>query len=158
MKITKDRDLLQVSDEDELVKLVKVVLDKNTKAVQDLKSGQDKVMGFLVGQVMKESKRQANPGLAKATYFKGTRIMTHNQPVKSGHAAAGFGTRFLLANKSHAKEMLPIIDKPVIQMIVEEAVQAGVTEIIIVTGSTKRAIEDHFDRAVELEDELIAKG
>ncbi|USN95409.1 MAG: UTP--glucose-1-phosphate uridylyltransferase [Candidatus Nomurabacteria bacterium] len=85
--------------------------------------------------------------------------MTHNQPVKKAViAAAGFGTRFLPQTKAMPKEMLPIIDKPVIQMIVEEAVQAGVTEIIIVTGSTKRAIEDHFDRAVELEDELIAKG
>ncbi|MCA9343869.1 Asp-tRNA(Asn)/Glu-tRNA(Gln) amidotransferase subunit GatB [Candidatus Saccharibacteria bacterium] len=65
LKIAKDRDLLQVSDEDELVKLVKVVLDMNAKAVQDLKSGQDKVMGFLVGQVMKESRGKANPGLAK---------------------------------------------------------------------------------------------
>ncbi len=73
-------------------------------------------------------------------------------------AAAGFGTRFLPQTKAMPKEMLPIIDKPVIQMIVEEAVRAGVTDIIIVTGSTKRAIEDHFDRAVELEAELIAKG
>lgn len=73
-------------------------------------------------------------------------------------AAAGFGTRFLPQTKAMPKEMLPIIDKPVIQMIAEEAVAAGVTEIIIVTGSTKRAIEDHFDRAVELEDELKSKG
>ncbi len=65
LKIAKDRDLLQVSDADELVKIVKVVLDKNVKAVQDLMSGQDKVMGFLVGQVMKESRGKANPGLAK---------------------------------------------------------------------------------------------
>jgi len=65
LKIAKDRDLLQVSDEGELVKLVKVVLDMNAKAVQDLKSGQDKVMGFLVGQVMKESRGKANPGLVK---------------------------------------------------------------------------------------------
>lgn len=83
-----------------------------------------------------------------------------NLPVvrKAIIAAAGFGTRFLPQTKAMPKEMLPIIDKPVIQMIVEEAVAAGVTEIIIVTGSTKRAIEDHFDRAVELEEELIAKG
>ncbi len=72
--------------------------------------------------------------------------------------AAGFGTRFLPQTKAMPKEMLPIIDKPVIQIIVEEAVAAGVTDIIIVTGSTKRAIEDHFDRAVELETELINKG
>ncbi len=81
------------------------------------------------------------------------------QPVrKAVIAAAGFGTRFLPQTKAMPKEMLPIIDKPVIQMIAEEAVAAGVTDIIIVTGSTKRAIEDHFDRAVELEDELRAKG
>ncbi len=73
-------------------------------------------------------------------------------------AAAGLGTRFLPQTKAMPKEMLPIIDKPVIQLIVEEAVAAGVTEIIIVTGSTKRAIEDHFDRAVELEDDLIRSG
>lgn len=73
-------------------------------------------------------------------------------------AAAGFGTRFLPQTKAMPKEMLPIIDKPVIQLIVEEAVSAGVTDIIIVTGSTKRAIEDHFDRAVELEQELIDRN
>jgi len=73
-------------------------------------------------------------------------------------AAAGLGTRFLPQTKAMPKEMLPIIDKTVIQLIVEEAVAAGVTDIIIVTGSTKRAIEDHFDRAVELEAELNAKG
>lgn len=85
--------------------------------------------------------------------------MSTTRPVrKAVIAAAGFGTRFLPQTKAMPKEMLPIIDKPVIQMIVEEAVAAGVTDIIIVTGSTKRAIEDHFDRAVELEDELIAKG
>lgn len=85
--------------------------------------------------------------------------MNNHKPVtKAIIAAAGFGTRFLPQTKAMPKEMLPIIDKPVIQMIVEEAVEAGVTEVIIVTGSTKRAIEDHFDRAVELEDELNAKG
>lgn len=85
--------------------------------------------------------------------------MNNYQPVKKAViAAAGFGTRFLPQTKAMPKEMLPIIDKPVIQLIVEEAVSAGVSEIIIVTGSTKRAIEDHFDRAVELEDELITKG
>lgn len=73
-------------------------------------------------------------------------------------AAAGLGTRFLPQTKAMPKEMLPVIDKPVIQLIVEEAVAAGVTDIIIVTGSTKRAIEDHFDRAVELEDELVKSG
>ena len=73
-------------------------------------------------------------------------------------AAAGSGTRFLPQTKAMPKEMLPIIDRPVIQMIVEEVVAAGVTDIIIVTGPTKRAIEDHFDRALELEAELRAKG
>ncbi len=73
-------------------------------------------------------------------------------------AAAGLGTRFLPQTKAMPKEMLPVIDKPVIQLIVEEAVAAGVTDIIIVTGSTKRAIEDHFDRSVDLEEELIEKG
>lgn len=84
--------------------------------------------------------------------------MSGKQVTKAIIAAAGFGTRFLPQTKAMPKEMLPIIDKPVIQMIVEEAVLAGVTDIIIVTGSTKRAIEDHFDRAVELEDELISRG
>src|ERR1700712_4640375 len=73
-------------------------------------------------------------------------------------AAAGSGTRFLPQTKAMPKEMLPIIDRPVIQLIVEEAVAAGVTEIIIVTGSTKRAIEDHFDRSDELEAELRERG
>jgi len=81
------------------------------------------------------------------------------KPVrKAVIAAAGLGTRFLPQTKAMPKEMLPIIDKPVIQLIVEEAVAAGVTDIIIVTGSTKRAIEDHFDRAVELEADLRASG
>lgn len=81
------------------------------------------------------------------------------KPVrKAVIAAAGLGTRFLPQTKAMPKEMLPVIDKPVIQLIVEEAVAAGVTDIIIVTGATKRAIEDHFDRAAELEDELKRKG
>lgn len=80
------------------------------------------------------------------------------KPTKAIIAAAGLGTRFLPQTKAMPKEMLPIIDRPVIQLIVEEAVSAGVTEIIIVTGSTKRAIEDHFDRSDELEHELREKG
>lgn len=79
-------------------------------------------------------------------------------PTKAIIAAAGLGTRFLPQTKAMPKEMLPIIDKPVIQIIVEQLVAAGVTDIIIVTGSTKRAIEDHFDRSEELENELLAKG
>lgn len=80
------------------------------------------------------------------------------QPTKAIICAAGLGTRFLPQTKAMPKEMLPIIDRPVIQLIVEEAVAAGVTEIIVVTGSTKRAIEDHFDRSDELEAELREKG
>lgn len=80
------------------------------------------------------------------------------QPTKAIICAAGLGTRFLPQTKAMPKEMLPLIDKPVIQLIVEEAVAAGVTDIIIVTGSTKRAIEDHFDRSDELETELRERG
>jgi len=65
--------------------------------------------------------------------------------------AAGLGTRFLPATKAQPKEMLPIVDKPTIQYIVEEAVQSGIEDVIIVTGRNKKAIEDHFDRSVELE-------
>lgn len=72
--------------------------------------------------------------------------------------AAGFGTRFLPATKAQPKEMLPIVDKPVIQYLVEEAVAAGIEEIIIVTGRGKRAIEDHFDHSFELEHTLVEKG
>jgi UTP--glucose-1-phosphate uridylyltransferase len=72
--------------------------------------------------------------------------------------AAGLGTRFLPATKAMPKEMLPIVDKPTIQYIVEEAVQSGVEDIIIVTGKGKRSIEDHFDNAFELEENLMAKG
>lgn len=80
------------------------------------------------------------------------------KPTKAIICAAGLGSRFLPQTKAMPKEMLPIIDKPVIQLIVEEAVAAGVTEVIIVTGSTKRPIEDHFDRADELENELEQRG
>lgn len=72
--------------------------------------------------------------------------------------AAGLGTRFLPQTKAMPKEMLPIIDKPVIQYIAEEAVAAGITDIIIVTGAHKRAIEDHFDHQYELEQQLRNKG
>ena len=71
---------------------------------------------------------------------------------------AGLGTRFLPATKAQPKEMLPIVDKPVIQYIVEEAVKAGIRQIIFVTGRHKRAIEDHFDRNLELERALEEKG
>lgn len=72
--------------------------------------------------------------------------------------AAGLGTRFLPATKAMPKEMLPIVDKPTIQYIVEEAVASGIEDIIIVTGKGKRAIEDHFDMAHELEQNLMEKG
>ena len=72
--------------------------------------------------------------------------------------AAGYGTRFLPATKAMPKEMLPIIDKPTIQYIVEEAVAAGIEDIIIITGKSKRAIEDHFDKNTELELDLMNKG
>jgi UTP--glucose-1-phosphate uridylyltransferase len=72
--------------------------------------------------------------------------------------AAGFGTRFLPATKAQPKEMLPLIDKPTIQYVVEEAVASGIKNILIVTGRGKRAIEDHFDRSVELEEYLKKTG
>jgi len=85
-------------------------------------------------------------------------VKNFRQPTKAIIAAAGLGTRFLPQTKAMPKEMLPIIDKPVIQIIVEQLVDSGITDIIIVTGSTKRAIEDHFDRSDELENELRQKG
>jgi len=72
--------------------------------------------------------------------------------------AAGLGTRFLPAVKAQPKEMLPIVDKPLIQYIVEEAVASGIEDIIIVTGQNKRAIEDHFDRDINLENQLKKSG
>lgn len=72
--------------------------------------------------------------------------------------AAGLGTRFLPATKAMPKEMLPIVDKPTIQYIIEEAVESGIEDIIIVTGKGKRSIEDHFDSSYELESSLASKG
>jgi UTP--glucose-1-phosphate uridylyltransferase len=72
--------------------------------------------------------------------------------------AAGLGTRFLPATKAQPKEMLPIVDKPAIQYIIEEAVQSGIEDIIIISGRGKRAIEDHFDKSFELEETLEQKG
>lgn len=72
--------------------------------------------------------------------------------------AAGLGTRFLPATKAQPKEMLPIVDKPTIQYIIEEAIESGIEEILIITGRNKRAIEDHFDRSIELELSLEKKG
>ena len=72
--------------------------------------------------------------------------------------AAGLGTRFLPATKAQPKEMLPIVDKPAIQYIIEEAIASGIEEILIITGRNKRSIEDHFDRSLELEMQLKAQG
>ena len=77
---------------------------------------------------------------------------------KAVFPVAGLGTRFLPATKASPKEMLPIVDKPLIQYAVEEAVAAGITDMIFVTGRSKRAIEDHFDKAYELENELLLKN
>src|SRR5690554_6348053 len=76
---------------------------------------------------------------------------------KAVFPVAGLGTRFLPATKAMPKEMLPVVDKPLIQYAVEEAIAAGVTELIFVTGRNKRAIEDHFDRALELQAALESK-
>ena len=78
--------------------------------------------------------------------------------TKAVFPVAGLGTRFLPATKASPKEMLPVVDKPLIQYAVEEAAAAGITEMIFVTGRGKRTIEDHFDKAYELEAELSAKG
>jgi UTP--glucose-1-phosphate uridylyltransferase len=86
--------------------------------------------------------------------------MTENFPriKKAIIPVAGFGTRFLPATKAQPKEMLPVVDKPVVQYLVEEAVASGIEEIIFVTGRGKRAIEDHFDVSYELEDTLVEKN
>lgn len=77
---------------------------------------------------------------------------------KAVFPVAGLGTRFLPATKANPKEMLPIVDKPLIQYAVEEAAAAGITDMIFITGRSKRAIEDHFDKAYELENELALRG
>lgn len=81
-----------------------------------------------------------------------------NKVRKAVIPAAGLGTRFLPATKALAKEMLPIVDTPTIQYIIEEAVQSGIEEILIITNSNKHAMENHFDRNYELEDRLLASG
>src|SRR5690625_1659162 len=81
------------------------------------------------------------------------------KPIKKAIIpAAGLGTRFLPATKAMPKEMLPIVDKPTIQYIVEEAIDSGIEDIIIVTSHAKRAIEDHFDANFELEASLKSSG
>ena len=77
---------------------------------------------------------------------------------KAVFPVAGLGTRFLPATKASPKEMLPVVDKPLIQYAVEEAVAAGITELVFITGRSKRAIEDHFDTAFEVESELVTRG
>src|SRR3954464_6798915 len=72
--------------------------------------------------------------------------------------AAGLGTRFLPASKAQPKEMLPLVDKPAIQYVVEEAARVGISDILIITGRGKRSLEDHFDRSFELEHELARSG
>ena len=86
-------------------------------------------------------------------------MINHMQKItKAVFPVAGFGTRFLPATKASPKEMLPIVDKPLIQYAVEEAIAAGATELIFITGKNKRSIEDHFDVASELEAQLEANG
>lgn len=84
--------------------------------------------------------------------------MTMKKIKKAVFPVAGLGTRFLPATKASPKEMLPVVDKPLIQYAVEEAVEAGMDQMIFITGRSKRAIADHFDKAFELEHELEAKG
>src|SRR5512143_2785246 len=84
--------------------------------------------------------------------------MSKNVVTKAVIPAAGLGTRFLPATKAQPKEMLPVVDKPAIQYVVEEAVRAGITDILVITGRSKRALEDHFDRNFELEYYLEQAG
>jgi UTP--glucose-1-phosphate uridylyltransferase len=81
-----------------------------------------------------------------------------NRITKAVFPAAGLGTRFLPATKASPKEMMPLVDKPLIQYVVEEAVASGIDQVVVITGRNKRAIEDHFDVAFELEEDLKAKG
>ncbi|AXI79114.1 UTP--glucose-1-phosphate uridylyltransferase [Peterkaempfera bronchialis] len=85
-----------------------------------------------------------------------TNVRPH--PTKAVVPAAGLGTRFLPATKATPKEMLPVVDKPAIQYVVEEAAAAGLSDVLMVTGRNKRALEDHFDRNYELEEQLTRKG
>src|SRR5512134_3891136 len=85
-------------------------------------------------------------------------MVTTRKIRKAVFPAAGLGTRFLPATKAQPKEMLPLVDKPIIQYVIEEAIASGLTSIIIVTGKGKNAIEDHFDVSYELERHLAARG
>lgn len=84
--------------------------------------------------------------------------MTTKRVTKAVFPVAGLGTRFLPATKASPKEMLPVVDKPLIQYAVEEAIEAGATELIFITGRNKRSIPDHFDKSYELEAELEASN
>src|SRR5262249_2380855 len=100
-------------------------------------------------------------GAAGLTRFlcRGPRVLSVPMKVrKAVFPAAGLGTRFLPATKAQPKEMLPLVDKPTIQYVVEEAVASGLEEIVLITGRNKRAIEDHFDAAFELEYYLQDRG
>src|ERR1700712_169356 len=85
-------------------------------------------------------------------------LVAHQEVRKAVIPAAGMGTRFLPATKAQPKEMLPVVDRPSIQYVVEEAVAAGIDDILIITGRNKRSLEDHFDRNFELEHPLREKG
>src|SRR6516162_1745647 len=85
-------------------------------------------------------------------------VMAFGKVTKAVFPVAGLGSRFLPVTKASPKEMLPVVDKPLIQYAVEEAAAAGITEMIFITGRNKRAIEDHFDKAYELETELAARS
>jgi UTP--glucose-1-phosphate uridylyltransferase len=85
-------------------------------------------------------------------------VTTTPRVTKAVIPAAGLGTRFLPATKAQPKEMLPVVDKPAIQYVVEEAVRAGIDDILIITGRAKRSLEDHFDRNFELEYYLADRG
>src|SRR6187402_3378966 len=87
-----------------------------------------------------------------------THMTTQRTVTKAVIPAAGLGTRFLPATKAMPKEMLPVVDKPAIQYVVEEAVAAGLTDVLMITGRNKNALENHFDRVTELEAVLIQKG
>ena len=102
--------------------------------------------------------RGADPGARMRASRPSLESRLMNEVTKAVFPVAGMGTRFLPATKASAKEMMPVVDKPLIQYAVEEAVAAGMTEMIFITGRGKRAIEDHFDKATELEAELSQRG
>jgi UTP--glucose-1-phosphate uridylyltransferase len=112
-------------------------------------------MFLTVKKCVKITKREIYTNFSKILF---TKEVIYMKVRKAIIPAAGLGTRFLPATKAMPKEMLPIVDKPTIQYIVEEAIASGIEDIIIVTGKGKRAIEDHFDHAFELEQNLFEKG